>query len=115
MAEKPYSEMNEAEREQRQLRMVANVRWVWRHIYNGGQMYDMTWRRSEKTSGTGTEVWTGYARRISNNQLDMVAVCAGTEIAPQPYDNEGNMQVTLFTLSEWDAWVAGAKDGEFDL
>jgi hypothetical protein len=60
---------------------------------------DAAWRTSSRSSGNGNCV--------------EVAVLDGAVAVRDSKDRRG--PVLIFTSAEWDAFVAGAQDGEFDL
>jgi hypothetical protein len=65
------------------------------------------WRRSNR-SATGSE----SSATGSENCVE-VAFVGGAIVVREAGNPAG--PVLLFTPDEWDAFVAGAKDGEFDL
>jgi hypothetical protein len=67
-------------------------------------MINMTgaqWRKSSRSSAEGNCV------EVADNLDGIVAV--------RDTKDKGNGPILTFTPSEWAAFIAGAKDGEFDL
>jgi hypothetical protein len=58
-----------------------------------------TWRTSSRSSGNGNCVEVAF--------LDRAVAVRDSKDRTGP--------VLIFTSAEWDAFVAGARDGEFDL
>jgi len=61
---------------------------------------DAQWRKSDRSGP------------YSDNCVEVAFVGDGVAVRDSKNPDGG---VLLFTQSEWDAFVAGAKDGEFDL
>ena len=59
------------------------------------------WQKSTRSNGAGECV------EVATNLPGIVAV--------RDTKDQGNGPVLIFTPAEWDAFVGGAKDGEFDL
>ncbi|MET8149380.1 DUF397 domain-containing protein [Actinoplanes sp. NPDC049668] len=59
------------------------------------------WHKSTRSNGSGNCV------EVATNLTDIVAV--------RDTKDNGSGPVLLFTPAEWDAFVGGAKAGEFDL
>ncbi|MEE4595770.1 DUF397 domain-containing protein [Streptomyces sp. DSM 41524] len=67
------------------------------------QGYDLTraqWRKATKSQGNGECVEVAF--------LDSAVAMRDTK-------NKGRGPVLVFTPAEWDAFLDGAKNGEFDL
>jgi hypothetical protein len=62
-------------------------------------MLDQTWRKSTRSGDNGACV---EVRRVD----DMIEVRDTKDWTKAPHG---------FTLAEWEAFIGGAKDGEFDL
>jgi hypothetical protein len=59
-------------------------------------------------------VWRKASKSGSNGQCAEVAVTADGEVRVRDSKNPDG-PLLAFTPGEWNAFVAGAKDGEFDL
>jgi hypothetical protein len=57
--------------------------------------------------------WHKSSRSSGNGNCVEVAILSDTVAVRDTKDRTG--PVLTFTSAEWDAFVAGAKDGEFDL
>lgn len=57
--------------------------------------------------------WFKSQRSVHNGDCVEVAFLESGQIAVRDSKNQAGPVLT-FTPSEWDAFVAGAKDGEFD-
>jgi hypothetical protein len=64
-------------------------------------MNDARWHKSSRSSSQGNCV------EVADNLDGIVAV--------RDTKDKGNGPILTFTPSEWAAFIAGAKDGEFDL
>lgn len=64
-------------------------------------MTDARWHKSSRSSSSGNCV------EVADNLDGIVAV--------RDTKDNGNGPILTFTPSEWKAFIAGAKDGEFDL
>jgi hypothetical protein len=59
----------------------------------------ITWRKSSESGGVG----------------DCVEVSFGKEDVSVRHSRDPNGPILSFTYSEWQAFLAGARNGEFDL
>jgi hypothetical protein len=59
-------------------------------------------------------VWKKSTRSGANGQCVEVAMNLPGIVAVRDTKDKGNGPVLIFTPAEWDAFVGGAKDGEFD-
>jgi hypothetical protein len=64
-------------------------------------MTDARWHKSSRSSSSGNCV------EVADNLDGIVAV--------RDTKDKGNGPILTFTPSEWEAFIAGAKNGEFDL
>lgn len=58
--------------------------------------------------------WFKSSRSGSNGNCPEVAFLEGDVVALRDSKDQGCGPVLRFTAAEWDAFVGGAKDGEFD-
>jgi hypothetical protein len=66
-----------------------------------------------KNQATGHLVWRKASKSGQNGQCVEVAFLDGERIAVRDSKDPGG-PVLSFTAAEWDAFVDGAKGGEFD-
>jgi len=59
-------------------------------------------------------VWKKSARSASNGACVEVAHLSGGYVGMRDSKNQDG-PVLIFTPSEWEAFIGGVKDGEFDL
>ena len=59
------------------------------------------WRKSTRSNGQGACV------EVATNLADMVAV--------RDTKDKGTGPILVFTPDQWDAFISGTKDGEFDV
>ncbi|WP_412735539.1 DUF397 domain-containing protein [Krasilnikovia sp. MM14-A1259] len=59
-------------------------------------------------------MWKKSTRSGANGQCVEVATNLSNIVAVRDTKDNGNGPVLLFTPAEWDAFIGGAKNGEFD-
>ena len=73
---------------------------------------DVRWIKSSRSLNNGTSVEVGWVPGCADRQCVEVGH-DGDEVLVRDGKNPDG-PVLVFTAAEWDAFLAGAKDGEFD-
>lgn len=132
----PFSDLTPEEQDARKQYQLDYSRIIWNAVRaTGGRSgpYGVEWRARGRIYRPGEQpspeptpirgkrktnvVWWGYVYERSDHDEKslVVAMYAGSIALPEPYSNRAQERITLYTKREFDAFVEGAKDAEFDL
>ncbi len=64
--------------------------------------------------GTADAEWFTSSRTTANNSCVEVAFLEGGTVGLRDSKDNGKGPVLIFTPAEWDAFLGGVQDGEFD-
>jgi Domain of unknown function (DUF397) len=66
------------------------------------------------TNELTTAEWFKSSRSNGQNACVEVAFLDGGDVALRDTKDQGRGPIMVFTAAEWDAFVGGVQDGEFD-